>query len=231
MKHYKHILFDLDHTLWDFDKNSRETLVELFHTFELASLGSFNCNDFCDTFCTVNQQLWALYNRGAYDQQRLRTERFKLILAELGVAEELVPSALADEYLKLCPTKPHVFPYTAEVLQYLQQRYALHILTNGFSDVQAVKLRSAGLTNFFIEVVSADTIGYQKPSREIFDYVIDKIGASCDECIMIGDNLEADVKGALNAGIDCVFFNPSGTRHQTKTTYEISCLSKLKDIL
>lgn len=231
MKRYQHILFDLDHTLWDFDKNSRETLTELFATFELASLGSFSCTDFCDTFCTVNRQLWDRYHRGEYDQQRLREERFRLILTELGVAAERVPAALAGEYLRLCPTKPHVLPYANDILQYLQQRYSLHILTNGFSDVQAIKIKSAGLADFFKVVVSSDTIGYKKPSREIFDHIVEAIGASPGACIMIGDNLETDIKGALNAGLDCIFLNPTKLHHQEPTTYEIACLSELKAIL
>ncbi len=231
MKQYQHILFDLDHTLWDFDRNSRETLEELFLTFELANLGSFTCTDFCTTFSIINRQLWAQYNLGKYDQQKLRTERFKLILGELGVAEAHVPATLADEYLRLCPTKPHVFPYTVEILAYLQQRYALHILTNGFSDVQAIKLKSAGLTGYFLEVVSSDTIGFKKPSKEIFEYIVHKIGADPADCLMIGDNLEADIQGALNAGIDCVFFNPGGISHEKQTTYEIGCLSELKNLL
>lgn len=231
MKKYKHILFDLDHTLWDFEKNSKETLIELFQSYELSSLGSFTCEQFCDTFQLVNNQLWHLYNKGEYDQEKLRNERFKLILTQLGVKEVLVPVGIADEYLRLCPTKPHIFPYALDVLKYLQDHYILHILTNGFSDVQAVKLKSAGLTDFFVEVVTSDTIGYKKPSREIFEYLLKKIGAHSSECIMIGDNLETDIKGARNAAIDCIFFNPLGIEHQEETTYEITCLSELKNIL
>lgn len=231
MRRYRHILFDLDHTLWDFDKNSRETLVDLFQTFSLSNLGNFTCNQFCDTFRTVNNQLWDLYNQGKYDQGKLRSERFKLILTQLGVDEAKVPLDIADEYLRLSPTKPHILPYTLDVLKYLQDHYILHILTNGFSDIQAIKLKSAGLTDFFVEVVTSDTIGYKKPNREIFEYLLKKIGAQSEECVMIGDNLETDVKGARNAGIDCIFFNPLGIKHQEETTYEITCLSELKNIL
>ena len=228
---YKHILFDLDHTLWDFEKNSRETLIELFGQFSLGELGNFTCNQFCDTFTLVNHRLWDLYNRGEYDQQKLRSERFRLILTELGVAETKVPADIAEEYLRICPTKPHIFPYTTEVLTYLQERYILHILTNGFADVQAVKMKSAALTDFFVEVITSDATGYKKPSREIFDYLLQKIGAAPEECIMIGDNLETDIKGAQNAGIDCIFFNPLGLKHQANTTYEITCLRDLEQIL
>lgn len=231
IKRYKHILFDLDHTLWDFEKNSRETLVELFQVFGLSDLGNFTCDQFCDMFQVVNNRLWDLYNQGKYDQGKLRSERFKMILTQLGVEEMQVPISITDEYLRICPTKPHVFPYALDVLKYLQDHYVLHILTNGFSDVQAIKLKSAGLTDFFMEVVTSDTTGFKKPSREIFQYLLKKIGADSNECIMIGDNLEADIKGARNAGIDCIFFNPLRIEHQEETTYEITCLSELKAIL
>lgn len=230
IKRHQHILFDLDHTLWDFERNSQETLTELYQTFALADLGSFSCEQFCGTFREVNHRLWDLYNRGEYDQARLRSERFHLILTRLGVEEEQVPASMADEYLRLCPTKPHVFPYTIDILKYLQSRYALHILTNGFADVQALKLKSAGLTDFFVEVVTSD-IGHKKPSREMFEYMLRKIKAQHQDCIMIGDNLEADIRGAQQAGMDCIFFNPLKVEHQEKVTYEINCLSELKNIL
>lgn len=142
-----------------------------------------------------------------------------------------MPTDIAEEYLRLCPTKPHVFPYCNDVLRYLQENYMLHILTNGFADVQAIKLKSAGLTEFFVEVITPDATGHKKPSREIFEYMLEKVKARDEDCIMIGDNLETDIKGARNAGIDSVFFNPLGIKHKEKITYEITCLSELKEFL
>lgn len=231
MKHYRHIIFDLDHTLWDFAKNATETLHELYDTHQLATLGDFSAQQLCDTFEEVNRQLWTLYNRGEYDQQRLRSERFGLILARLGVAAEQVPSGLADDYLRICPTKPHVMPHTVAILDYLHQHYQLHILTNGFTEVQAIKLHSARLTDYFTTVVASDTTGHKKPHRPVFDYMLRQIDADRHTCVMIGDNLETDVLGARNAGIDQIFYNPERTKHDESMTYEIGCLSELRDIL
>ena len=231
MKPYRHLLFDLDHTLWDFDKNATETLCELYDTHGLSTLGRFSEQQFCDTFVIVNRALWKQYDQGTYDQQRLRSERFVMILTQLGVAADLVPPQLADDYLRICPTKPHVMPHTVATLDYLRQHYQLHVLTNGFAAVQAIKLRSAGLTNYFTEVVSSDTTGHRKPHRPVFDYLLDRIGAAPQECLMIGDNLETDVRGAREAGIDQVFYNPRRIRHREAVTHEVTCLSELRSIL
>ncbi len=231
MKPYRHLLFDLDHTLWDFDKNATETLCELYDTHGLSTLGRFSEQQFCDTFVIVNRTLWKQYDQGAYDQQRLRSERFVMILTQLGVAADRIPSQLADDYLRICPTKPYVMPHTVATLDYLRQHYQLHVLTNGFAAVQAIKLRSAGLTDYFVEVVSSDTTGHRKPHRPVFDYLLNRIGARSQECLMIGDNLETDVRGARDAGIDQVFYNPRRIRHREAVTYEVACLSELRSIL
>ena len=231
MKPYRHLLFDLDHTLWDFDKNATETLCELYDTHGLSTLGRFSEQQFCDTFVTVNRALWKQYDQGTYDQQRLRSERFVMILTQLGVAADLVPPQLADDYLRICPTKPHVMPHTVATLDYLRQHYQLHVLTNGFAAVQAIKLQSAGLTDYFTEVVSSDTTRHRKPHRPVFDYLLNRIGARSQECLMIGDNLATDVRGARDAGIDQVFYNPRRIRHSEAVTHEVTCLSELRSIL
>lgn len=228
---YKHILFDLDHTLWDFEKNAAETLRELYDSFALATLGEFSVEEFCDTFHKVNYHLWYLHQKGEFDQAKLRAERFKMIFTELGVAQASMPLSIADAYLKLCPSKPHVFPYTYDILHYLGGHYTLHIITNGFSDVQWIKLESARLTHYFKHIVTSDDAGYRKPDPGIFRHALELIGTQPDECIMIGDNLDTDIAGALAVGIDCVYFNPQKLPHEAQTNYEITCLSELKGIL
>jgi putative hydrolase of the HAD superfamily len=231
MPTYKHILFDLDHTLWDFEKNATESLRELYTSFQLAALGGFSVEAFCSTFHKVNYHLWHLHQTGDYDQVRLRAERFRMIFTELGVAEARMPLSIADAYLKLCPSKPHVFPYTHDILDYLQARYQLHIITNGFADVQWVKLKSAGLTGYFKYIVTSDDAGFRKPDPGIFKHTLELIDAGPADCIMIGDNLDTDIAGAQAAKIDCIFFNPQGTTHSTAINHEICCLSELKGIL
>ncbi len=228
---YKHIFFDLDHTLWDFEKNSTETLRELYLAYELSAHRKFTEDDFLHTFRKINFKLWNLYNTGQYDRDRLRNDRFLIILTELGVNEALVPSDIGEAYLRICPTKPHVFPHAIDILTYLKEKYTLHIITNGFSDVQAIKLKSANLTGYFKEIITSEVAGCLKPVREIFDYTVRKIKADCKECIMIGDNLKTDILGAKNAGLDQIYFNPLQIEHQQQVTYEIDCLSQLKEIL
>lgn len=231
MPKYKHILFDLDHTLWDFEKNATETLGELYETFQLKALGNFSVQEFCQTFHKINYRLWELHQLGDYDQTRLRADRFKMIFTELGVAEAHIPHAIKDEYLRLCPAKPHVFPAAHDVLAYLQARYQLHIVTNGFSDVQHIKLSSAGLTDYFTHIVTSDGAEFRKPNPAIFRHVLELIGAKASECIMVGDNLLTDIAGAQNANIDCIYFNPKKIPHEATTTYEIYNLNELKGIL
>ena len=231
MKYYQHLLFDLDHTLWDFRRNATETLLELYDTYRLSALGDFSAQQFCTTFEEVNYHLWGLYNQGKYDKQRLRSERFGMILTRLGMAEDQVPEGLADEYLRICPTKSYVMPHTMATLDYLRQHYQLHILTNGFAKVQAIKLKSAGLMDYFDKVVASDTTGHKKPHQPIFDYTLRQLKADRRECLMIGDNLRADVVGARNAGIDQVFYNPERVEHEEEATYEVACLSELQTIL
>ena len=231
MKYYRHLIFDLDHTLWDFKRSATETLRELYTTYALATLGDFSPQQFCDTFEEVNYHLWGLYNRGEYDQHRLRSERFGMILTRLGIDADRVPEGLAEEYLRVCPTKPHVMPHAVATLDYLQAHYQLHILTNGFAEVQAIKLKSAGLTDYFTEVVASDTTGHKKPHQPIFDYILSQLKADRRRCLMIGDSLKAYILGAKNAGIDQVYYNPDRVAHDEEITHEIACLSELRHIL
>lgn len=233
MKAYKHILFDLDHTLWDFEKNSEETLYTLYEQFELAKYGKFTCDSFYRKYRFVNVRLWDLYNKGKIDQQELRRSRFVKTLTGLGLEEHEVPEGISEAYTSLCPTKKAVFPHTYEVLEYLQPKYGLHIITNGFKEVQQVKMSSAMLHDYFKEVVTSECCGYKKPDQRMFRHLLDRIDVNPEQCLMIGDNFECDIEGARNAGIDQVYFNPEKikTRQRPKPTYEISCLSELKQIL
>ncbi|MCR5887335.1 HAD-IA family hydrolase [Hymenobacter sp. J193] len=125
-----------------------------------------------------------------------------------------------------------MFPYTYEVLNYLRDKgYRLHLITNGFRDIQYVKLDASRLTEYFEEIVTSECCGHLKPDARIFRHALERTGATAPESLMIGDNLECDVLGAHNAGLDQVYFNPEKRRHFNQITYEISCLSELKEIL
>jgi len=230
LKTYKHIFFDLDHTLWDYEKNSEEALMELITKYDLLNLGVSSTAHFFSTFNTINRGLWDEFNKNKISRDNIRTERFLKILSVYSIKNLKLSEQLSEEYLMLCPTKPHVLPFTFEVLEYLKEKYHLHVLTNGFKDVQHIKLEKSKLTDFFKTVVTSDSAGYKKPMASIFKYAIDKAEARLHESIMIGDNLQADILGARNFGMDQVYFNPAKKKHAASVTHEISCLSDLKSI-
>ena len=230
MKTYRHLFFDLDHTLWDFEKNADETLRTLF---ELHRLGRYNftVERFIERYSEVNHALWRLYQNGKLSQQQLRDIRFVRTLTKLGVPESQIPAEISRQFTDILPQKAAVFPFTFEVLDYLRPKYEMHLITNGFKDIQYIKLASSGLTGYFGEVVTSECSGFLKPDSRMFAHALQLTGASAETSLMIGDNLECDVLGAYNAGIDQVYFNVDKRRHFAETTFEISCLSELKDIL
>jgi len=231
LKFYRHIFFDLDHTLWDFEKNADETLRTLFEQHELARHGSFTVEEFIRVYSDVNHALWRLYQANKISQQQLRSVRFTRTLAKLGVAEADMPADISRQFTDILPYKSAVFPFTHEVLAYLKPKYRLHLVTNGFKDIQFIKLASSNLTDYFEEVVTSECSGFLKPDPRMFSHALERAGATAAESLMIGDNLECDVLGAYNAGIDQVYFNPDKRRHNASVTHEISCLSELKQIL
>jgi putative hydrolase of the HAD superfamily len=233
MKPYKHIFFDLDHTLWDFEKNSEETLYTLYHEFGLAEFGKFDCDSFYKKYKFINYLLWDLYNKGKIDQKELRESRFVKTLTGLGLESHQVPMGISEAYTDLCPQKTAVFPYTFEVLEYLKPKYGLHIITNGFKDIQHIKMSGSNLTGYFKEIVTSECCGYKKPDKRIFEHALDRIKVRPVDCLMIGDNLECDIDGARLAGMDQVFFNPekSKSKLSPKPTYHIHCLSELQAML
>lgn len=232
MKSYRHLFFDLDHTLWDFETNATETLHQLFHDYELARHGTFTLPEFTSRYNDVNHALWRLYQANKIGQQQLRTTRFVRTLTKLGVAEADIPADISNRFTSLLPLKSAVFPHTHEVLHYLAGKgYHLHLITNGFEDVQHVKLASSNLTDYFEQIITSEASGCLKPDPRMFAHALEKAGATTAESLMIGDNLECDVLGAYNAGIDQVYFNPGKRRHFAQTTYEISSLNELRDFL
>lgn len=231
MTRYKHILFDLDHTLWDFERNSMETLVELFDFYDLGRFKKFNCQDFTNKFREVNTVLWDLYDRNEIDRYYIRAFRFQMILKQLGLEDEDIPPDISEVYLRICPTKGNVVPDTFEVLDYLKGQYKMHIITNGFDDIQDTKLNSSNLKGYFDKIFTSEAVGFKKPSKEMFEKAVEWIGTDKKSCVMVGDNIETDIKGAINASLDVIFFNPDKLLHDLPVTYEIASLLELKTIL
>ena len=228
---YRHIFFDLDHTLWDFEANADETLRQLFINHELARYGTFTVEQFVQVYSDINTALWRLYQGNKISQLQLREVRFPRTFARLGVPEEEIPASISAEFTDILPQKSAVFPHTHELLAYLKPKYSLHLITNGLNDMQTVKLASSNLTPYFQEVITSEHSGYLKPDPRMFQHALERTGATAAESLMVGDNLECDVLGAYNAGIDQVYFNPAKRGHRIQITHEISCLSELKEIL
>lgn len=208
MKGLKHIFFDLDRTLWDFDRNSRETLREL-HDKHLVGLKGGH-ERFIKVYERVNEQYWGMYRSGRMEREVLRYKRFEETLFRLGMRqpEDSLVRMLGDEYLEICPRKEGCLPKTHEVLTVLQQRYVLHIITNGFSETQAIKLQHSGLHKYFVEVITSDATGTKKPDPMIFEHALEISGAKKEESLMIGDDWRADIEGAMGVGIRAIHLTP-----------------------
>ena len=227
---YKTIFFDLDHTLWDYDRNSLETLTDIHQQYQLYEKYGVGFDKFNTTFHKVNGALWDRYNRGELDRNYIKQQRFVTILKKLQV-DTSYSSDMSEQYLNNCPHKPHMMPYTLEVIEDLSQKYDLYILTNGFLDVQQIKLEKTGLKPFFKGMITSECCGYRKPDKEIFEYSLQLANTCAEDSMMIGDNLDTDVAGAMKASIAAVYFNPHQTAHNRTVTHEINCLSELTSIL
>ncbi len=230
MKLYRHIFFDLDRTLWDFDSNSREALTEIFNEYELIKYFS-STDQFIRIYHKNNNSLWTSYRNGKLKKEVLRSLRFELCLKEVRVNNPDLAKTIGERYLKLSTEKTIVFPYTYEILDYLFLKYPLYILTNGFNETQLIKLKNSRLSTYFRYVFTSETIGYNKPHPKIFQWAVSSVNARKKDCLMIGDDFEVDILGAKSFGIDQVFFNPENLQFEQKASYEISTLLELKEIL
>jgi putative hydrolase of the HAD superfamily len=231
LKTYQHLFFDLDHTLWDYDKNVQESLSELFGIYQLQDFGILDFRIFLDAFYQVNFKLWAMYDVGEIDKKSLRDVRFKLIFEKAGARDNVVPKEMEDDFMHRTSSKPHLLPYSKEILDYLKPNYGLHIISNGFNESQTKKMEASGLTPYFDLIVTSETTGHKKPDPRIFKYAMDRLGIKSTETMMIGDNPNSDILGAIRANIDNVYFDPheKGIEHQP--TYTIRHLKELEGFL
>lgn len=214
---YKHLFFDLDHTLWDFEANSKQTLSELYDSFQLLEHGVDNFELFHQNYLVHNDKLWERYRKGFIKVDELRWKRMWLTMLDFKIANEPLAKEMGHRFLELLPTRNLLFPHTKEILDYLSEKnYKLHLITNGFEKTQHSKLKNAGLSDYFIEVITSEGSNSLKPHKEIFDFALEKTGATPEESIMIGDTIDVDILGAVNAGIDQIHVN-----HLTKEPVEI----------
>ena len=228
---YHHLFFDLDHTLWDFESNAKATLKELYTALQLAQKGINDFDLFHKNYLAHNEMLWERYRNGFIRQDELRVKRMWLTLLDFKIADEGLAKELSAQFLDLLPTRTILFPHATEILQYLIDKgYTLHLLTNGFEKTQHSKLIYSGLKPFFTEIITSESSNSLKPSREIFEFAFERCCALKDECIMIGDNVDVDIVGAINAGIDQVYVNHLGIEPSVKPTYMVHSLKELEEI-
>jgi putative hydrolase of the HAD superfamily len=227
MNGLRHVFFDLDHTLWDFEHNSRETLRELFAEYSEHLRQGIDFDDFFLRYTQVNNQLWAQYRENRITSGRLRELRFKDTFGQLGMAHAPWMAEFGDRYLEICPTKTALMPGAVEILDYLQGRYALHLVTNGFWQTQNTKLASSGLERYFTHVITSENAGAKKPAPAIFQFAIEKAGANIEESVMVGDDYEADILGGLQFGLKVIFYNPEAQPNPLKLP-EVRHLNELR---
>lgn len=227
LKNKKHLFFDLDHTLWDFDKNSAVAFDIIFKKHKF----NFTTNDFLQHYIPRNQYYWKLYQVNKISQEELRYKRLKDVfdVLEVEISDELVYQ-ISDEYIYHLPNSNHLFEGTVEVLEYLKSNYILHIITNGFDLVQDKKLKNSNIKHYFSTITNSELAGVKKPHPNIFDFALSSAKASKEESVMIGDSFEADIEGALEFGIDAIFFNEQKVSVE-KEVFQINHLLELKSFL
>jgi putative hydrolase of the HAD superfamily len=229
---YQHLFFDLDHTLWDFDANAEESLSELYQFFNLESKAIVPFTQFYTTYLNHNAILWNRYEKGFITTDELKWRRMWRTLLDFKIADEKLSKDMSEYFLEILPTKKRVFEYTYEILDYLtEKKYSLHLLTNGFEKTQRRKLNSADLSKYFKNIITSEISNSVKPKKEIFEYALNKAHGKVEECIMIGDNLNADILGAKNAGMDSIFVNHINANCGEEPTYIIRHLKELESIL
>lgn len=204
---YKFLLFDLDDTLWNFKENSKAALEDIFDQYNLQHYYA-TFDEYSKSYEEHNQALWRLYGKQQITKSFLHVERFLAPLRPFGILDTALADKMGTAYLDRCAEKTTTMPHAIETLEYLYPQYDLSIISNGFGEVQYKKLHRSGLSSYFSHVFLSETIGYHKPKPEFFNEVLGELGASKEECLVIGDNYEADIEGAMNFGLDQVYYLP-----------------------
>lgn len=204
---------------------------ELFHTYGLRDLGLLSADIFIETYTRNNHELWANYHLGIITKDHLRKTRFKKTFLDLGLSPDVIPADFEDDYVRICPTKTNLFPQAIETLSYLHNKYHLHIISNGFKESTEMKIRVTGLEKYFRTVVISELVGINKPDRAIFQHALAGADALIHESIMIGDSLEADIYGAMEFGMDAIYFNPLNKEKPGNVDRQIVSLEELISLL
>lgn len=229
MRHIKHLFFDLDRTLWDFEANSKNALQEIFKTYELINHFD-HFESFHHSYLKINAELWRKYGKGKISKEQLRDSRFLNTLEKHQVYDDILAAKISEMYIHLSPKQTQLFPNTLETLNELKNRgYILHIITNGFQEVQYVKLNESKLRPFFDVIVCSEHIGFNKPDKRIFLHALELAQARAEESAMIGDDLQVDILGANQLGMEAILFDPE-KKHKSHAFKIVRNLEELLEI-
>lgn len=231
MKSYEVVFFDLDHTIWDFEKNSSEALHELYVEFDLEKKVGINAETFISHYKTINYSYWEAYRKGEITKEDLRIKRFSHAFGDFGYNDLELHEKFSDGYVRISPEKTHLFPNAKEVLDYLFQKYPMYIITNGFQEIQYRKLINSGINHYFKNVITSELAGVRKPHADIYKYALGLANSIAPRCIMIGDEPHVDLLGAKNIGMDQVYFDAENREFDFQPTHHIKDLIELKKIL
>ncbi len=226
----RHIFFDLDHTLWDYEHNSSEALHLLYDEFDLPGLGLSPREKFLEAFRKANLQVWELFDENRLNRHSLRHKRMELVFEAFGLPRAELEN-FNERYYALCSKGNKVMDGSLETLEKLKAHYALHIITNGFEDALQNKLSFSGLSPFFDTITSSEKAGYKKPDPEYFSFALASAGAGRENALVIGDGLRTDVAGAIGSGIPVIWFNPEKKSHPYQDLHEIQSLTELPSLL
>jgi putative hydrolase of the HAD superfamily len=231
MQSYKNLFFDLDDTLWDTYSNNKESLEELY---SLCGFGSHypSFEAFFNYYQPHNDDLWRQYSHGVIDRKFLIIDRFRYVLAPMGIDDDEKALQISRTFMNITSTKTATVHGAEALLDYLGSKYRLFIISNGFREVQHRKLASAGLADYFERVILSEDVGARKPSPEIFTAALKSTNSRRKESIMIGDNFDTDMTGAKESGIDQIWFNPHGERPiGFIPTYTVGSLDEIRRLL
>ncbi len=229
-KTYRSVFFDLDNTLWDFTTNSGRAFAEMYEKYGFRERG-ISLERLLEEYHHYNDLMWEEYRQGRIEKDILRWKRFFLTLEALGMPDEELARKMDEDYINTSRQMTGLVEGAIEILDYLKERYPLYLLTNGFNEVQFTKIRNSGLEPYFRKVITSEMAGALKPHALFFEYALQQTGSEAKSPVMIGDDAETDIRGAMEAGIDAILFNPHGKPHSTRPLYEIRKLEELKKIL
>jgi len=224
----KHVFFDLDHTLWDFEKNSDLTFQKLFTEYHI----DLDVAVFLDVYKPINFKYWRLYRQEKVSKEQLRYRRLKEAFdaVHFSISDELIDT-LAIQYIKFMPNFNHLFDGAIDILNYLKDKYQLHIITNGFEEVQTKKMKSSKIYHYFDQVITSESVGVKKPNPLIFEHALRVAKATKENSIMIGDSIEADIEGAINFGVKAIYCDFENNNPKGNTFVTVSALHQIKQLL